>query len=122
MAHYALLDENNIVVSVITGIDETESIEGKTPEQWYGEFHGMKCIRTSYNGNIRYNYAGVGYHYNEEFDAFIPPQPFDSWKLDYTIFNWIPPIPMPDREEGFQWKWSEVNKEWIKLQLPNWVR
>lgn len=122
MAHYALLDENNIVVSVITGVDETESIEGKTPEQWYGEFHKMKCVRTSYNGNIRYNYAGIGYSYDKEFDAFIPPRPFDSWKLDYTTFNWIPPIPMPDREEGFQWKWSEVNKEWIKLQLPNWVR
>jgi hypothetical protein len=121
MAHYALLDENNTVVKVITGIDETESIEGKTPEQWYGEFHNMKCVRTSYNGNIRYNYAGIGYTYDTEFDAFIPPKPYDSWKLNYETFNWVSPIPMPQREEGFIFRWSEINKEWIKLKLPNWV-
>lgn len=121
MAHYALLDENNKVVQVITGIDETKSIEGKTPEQWYGEFHNMKCVRTSYNRNIRHNYASIGYTYDLEFDAFIPSKPYDSWKLDYETFNWVSPTPKPESEKGFIFKWSEINKEWIKLKLPDSV-
>ena len=73
MAHYAFLDENNIVTEVIVGIDETELIEGKDPETWYGEFRGQRCVRTSYNGNIRGCYAGVGFTYDEELDIFVPP-------------------------------------------------
>ena len=75
MAHYAFLDESNIVTEVIVGIDETELIEGKSPEDWYGEFRGQRCIRTSYNGNIRYNYAGIGFTYDPIDDAFIAPMP-----------------------------------------------
>jgi len=75
MAHYAFVDESNIVTQVITGIDETELIEGLTPEEWYGQFKGQTCIRTSYNGNIRYNYAGIGYSYDPIDDAFIAPMP-----------------------------------------------
>lgn len=75
MAHYAFLDENNIVTEVIVGKDETELIEGLTPEEWYGNYRGQKCLRTSYNGNIRYNYAGIGYTYDPIDDAFIPPMP-----------------------------------------------
>jgi hypothetical protein len=75
MAHYAFLDENNIVVDVIVGIDETELIEGKDPETWYGEFRGQKCVRTSYNNSIRFNYAGIGYKYDPVDDAFISPMP-----------------------------------------------
>ena len=75
MAHYAFLDDSNIVTEVIVGIDETELIEGKNPEAWYSEFRGQTCIRTSYNGNIRYNYAGVGYTYDPIDDAFIAPAP-----------------------------------------------
>jgi hypothetical protein len=74
MAHYAFLDNNNIVTEVITGIDETELIEGLDPETWYGNFREQVCKRTSYNGNIRYNYAGIGYTYDEVYDAFIPPE------------------------------------------------
>lgn len=74
MAHYAFLDENNIVTEVIVGIDETEKIENKTPEIWYGEFRGQVCKRTSYNGNIRKQYAGIGYSYNETLDMFIVPK------------------------------------------------
>lgn len=73
MAHYAFIDDNNIVTEVITGIDETELIEGKSPEDWYAEFKGQRCVRTSYNGNIRYNYAGIGFTYNPIDDAFIEP-------------------------------------------------
>lgn len=73
MAHYAFLDENNIVVEVITGIDETELIEGLDPETWYGNFRGQRCVRTSYNGKIRGCYAGIGYFYDEIEDCFKPP-------------------------------------------------
>ena len=75
MAHYAFLDDNNIVTEVIVGIDETELIEGKDPEIWYGEFRGQKCVRTSYNSSIRFNYAGIGYQYDPIDDAFISPMP-----------------------------------------------
>jgi hypothetical protein len=75
MAHYAFLDDSNIVTEVIVGIDENELIEGKSPEDWYSEFRGQICIRTSYNGKIRYNYAGVGFTYDPIDDAFIAPMP-----------------------------------------------
>ena len=81
MAHYAFLDDSNIVTEVIVGKDETEIIDGKTPEEWYGEFRGQKCVRTSYNGKIRYNYAGVGYTYDPIDDAFIAPIPCDHEEL-----------------------------------------
>jgi len=74
MAHYAFLDENNIVTEVIVGIDETETIDGLSPEEWYGNFRGQVCKRTSYNNNIRFNYAGIGYVYDEGRDAFIRPK------------------------------------------------
>ena len=74
MAHYAFI-ENNIVIEVITGIDETELIEGLDPETWYGNFRDKKCVRTSYNANIRFNYAGIGYTYDSIDDAFIAPMP-----------------------------------------------
>lgn len=75
MAHYAFLDDSNIVTEVIVGKDETELIDGLTPEEWYGNFRGQTCVRTSYHGSIRYNYAGVGYTYDPIDDAFIAPIP-----------------------------------------------
>ena len=76
MAHYAFLDENNIVTEVITGRDEWEEVDGITDwEQAYSEVRGQVCKRTSYNGNIRYNYAGIGYTYDPIDDAFIAPMP-----------------------------------------------
>jgi len=74
MAHYAFLSNNNVVTEVITGIDETETIGGLDTETWYGHFRGLVCKRTSYNGNIRKNYAGIGYTYDAERDAFIAPK------------------------------------------------
>jgi hypothetical protein len=73
MAHYAFLDDNNVVTEVITGIDETELIEGLDPETWYGNFRGQTCKRTSYNNNFRGTYAGIGYTYDAELDEFVPP-------------------------------------------------
>ena len=75
MAHYAFLDNQNIVTEVITGIDETELIEGLDTETWYGNFRGQVCKRTSYNAKIRYNYAGIGFTYDPVDDAFIAPMP-----------------------------------------------
>lgn len=89
MAHYAFLDENNIVTEVIVGIDETELIEGQDPETWYGNFREQLCKRTSYNGTIRKNYAGIGYFYDKEKDAFIPPKPTEKATLDPNTCKWI---------------------------------
>lgn len=75
MAHYAFIDESNTVTEVIVGKDETETIDGITPEEWYAQYRGQTCLRTSYNGKIRYNYAGIGYTYDPIDDAFIPPIP-----------------------------------------------
>ena len=87
MAHYAFLDETNIVTDVIVGIDETELIEGLDPEIWYGNFRGQVCKRTSYNGKIRYNYAGVGYTYDPIDDAFIAPMPCSHDELELNEFK-----------------------------------
>jgi hypothetical protein len=81
MAHYAFLDDNSIVNEVIVGKDETELIEGLNPETWYSNYRGQKCVRTSYNGKIRYNYAGIGYTYDPVEDAFIAPMPCNHAEL-----------------------------------------
>jgi hypothetical protein len=93
MAHYAFLDENNSVIQVIVGIEETETIEGLDTETWYANFYGHACKRTSYNGNIRKNFAGVGYKYDEERDAFIAPEPEEQIGFDEETCRWI----MPER-------------------------
>jgi hypothetical protein len=110
MAHYAFLDENNIVTNVIVGIDETELIDGLDPETWYGLFNGKACKRTSYNGNIRKNYAGIGYKYDSERDAFISPKPFDSWMLDESTCQWKAPVDYPT--DGFTYYWNESELYW----------
>jgi len=86
MAHYAFLNENNVVTEIIVGIHETELIEGLDTETWYANFKGQPCKRTSYNGNIRYNYAGVGFTYDPIDDAFIPPLP-QCGHVDYSLNN-----------------------------------
>ena len=116
MAHYAFLDENNIVTEVIVGIDETELIEGKEPEVWYGEFRGQRCVRTSYNGNIRKNYAGIGFSYDDARDAFIPPKPYPSWVLNEETCQWESPIPYPGDEENY-YTWNEESQTWDLVQI-----
>ena len=109
MAHYAFLDENNVVIEVITGIDETQLIEGLDTETWYGNFRGQTCVRTSYNHKIRKQYAGVGFYFDATNDVFIAPQPYPSWSLD-NDFNWQSPNPRP---EGMGWYWDEKVGDWI---------
>ena len=111
MAHYAFLDENNIVTEVITGIDETELIEGLDPETWYGNFKNQTCIRTSYNHQIRKQYAGIGYSYDPVADVFIAPKPFPSWVLDNN-HDWQPTTPKP---EGL-YSWDESTLSWIEIE------
>jgi hypothetical protein len=116
MAHYAFLDSNNIVTEVIVGIDETELIEGEAPDVWYGKFRSQTCVRTSYNGNIRKNYAGIGFSYDEERDAFIPPKPFASWLLDEDTCQWEAPVAYPsDAPEGTFFTWNEDNQSWEEI-------
>lgn len=112
MAHYAFLDENNIVTEVIPGIDETETIEGLDPETWYGNFRNQVCKRTSYNGNIRKNYAGVGMHYDPIADHFFAPQPYPSWTLDADAI-WQAPVAWPT--DGKFYSWDETTLNWIEV-------
>jgi hypothetical protein len=113
MAHYAFLDTNNVVTEVIAGIDETELIEGLDPEVWYGNFRNQVCKRTSYHGNIRKQYCGVGFTYLADADVFVAPKPFDSWTLD-SNHDWQPPTPKP---EG-NYAWFEPNQVWIEIDEP----
>jgi hypothetical protein len=117
MAHYAFLDNDNIVTEVIVGIDETELIEGKDPEVWYGEFRGQTCKRTSYNGNYRKNYAGMGYKYDEELDAFVPPKPYASWILNEDTALWDAPVAYPDDGEMYTWNEEELSWDLIENRV-----
>jgi hypothetical protein len=118
MAHYAFLDEDNVVTEVITGIDETELIEGIDTETWYGNFRNQVCKRTSYNNNYRKNYAGIGYRYDETLDAFIPPKPYDSWLLDEETCLWEAPVAYPD--DGEQYVWNEDTVSWQVVETSSY--
>ena len=111
MAHYAFLDSNNIVTEVIVGINETELIEGLDPETWYGNLRNQVCKRTSYNGNIRGTYAGIGFTYDEQEDIFIIPQPFPSWTRMGSF--WQAPVAHP--EDGKLYAWNEETGSWNEL-------
>ena len=115
MAHYAFLNENNIVTEVIVGKNEGE--DGKSGEDWeahYGAFRGQVCKKTSYNANIRKNYAGIGFKYDADLDAFIPPQPFASWTLNNNTAQWEAPVAKPD--DGKFYVWDEETISWKEVQ------
>jgi len=113
MAHYAILDENNIVINVIKGTDETELIEGVLPEIWYANFTNKTVIRTSINHNIRKQYAWVGDTYDPINDVFIRPKPFPSWVLNDN-FDWRAPVDMPSLGSDYtkMWVWNESSLNW----------
>jgi hypothetical protein len=120
MAHFAKLDENNIVTAVIVvdnawlddnGV-ESEAKGIAALQAWSGHPH---WAQTSYNGNIRARYAGIGCQLDRVRDAFIAPQPYPSWVLDEATTTWIAPVPMP--EEGF-WRWDEETLAWIEFTPP----
>ena len=124
MAHYALINNNNIVEQVITGVDENViqtdldgTVVGGSSEAWenfYSSlpwFAGLYCKRTSYNNNMRKQFAGIGFTYDAVNDVFLKPQPYASWSLDNN-FDWQPPTPMPT--EGM-WTWDEDNLSWTEV-------
>jgi hypothetical protein len=110
MAHYAYLDENNIVVTVTVGKDETELIDGMDTETYYAQGTPYTVKRTSYNNKIRKKYAAIGDRYDAIADVFISPQPFPSWTLDAN-HDWQPPKPKP---EGF-FVWDESQLDWVEV-------
>lgn len=120
MAHYAILDENNVVTQVIVGKDEHELGPDGQPWDWEA-YYGAK--RTSYNtqggkhltGGTPYrgNYAGIGFVYDETRDAFIPPQPYPSWVLDEATYLWVAPIPYPSSDKMYSW--SEDIVSWVEV-------
>jgi hypothetical protein len=124
MAHYAFLDENNIVTQVIVGNDEENGIDW---EQHYSDFQGQICKRTSYNtvGGVhksggtplRKNYAGIGYFYDEQKDAFIPPKPYPSWLLNEETCLWYPPIPYPTDKKAYEW--NEQTISWVEFKAED---
>ncbi len=119
MAHFAEIDENNIVTRVIVVhnnellVDDVES-ETKGIDFCESLFGHRNWLQTSYNGNIRYNFAGIGYTWDSENDAFIAPQPFPSWSLNEN-YVWESPIPYP--EDGNIYSWNEDNQEWKIVEL-----
>jgi hypothetical protein len=125
MAHYAFLDSNNVVNEVIVGKDESDTTHDW--EKWYGEFRGQVCKRTSYNtlGDVhigggvpfRKNYAGIGFTYDEQRDAFIPPKPYPSWVLDEAKCQWEAPIFMPNDDKPYVW--DEASTSWQELTTIN---
>lgn len=116
MAHYAYIDNNNIVVAVTVGKDETELINGLDTETYYAQGSSYRVKRTSYNAasnGFRKNYAGIGYTYDEQRDAFIPPKPFASWVLDEETCNWIAPVEKPEGD----YSWDEENLSWKPYKM-----
>jgi hypothetical protein len=123
MAHYAFLDENNTVVQVIVGKDEGNM----DWEQFYSMQMGMACKRTSFNtmGGVhqlggtpfRKNYAGIGFTYDAQRDAFIPPKPFASWILDEDTCLWEAPTPAPVDDKMYQW--DEESQQWVAVPAPS---
>jgi hypothetical protein len=111
MAHYAWLDENNIVINVTVGVDETELINGLDTETFYSQATDYNVKRTSYNSKIRGIFAGIGYSYNPDEDIFIEPQPYLSWTREGSF--WYPPITRP---EGLNWVWDEDTLSWIEIE------
>ena len=111
MAHWEELNSSNKVVNVLVG-DNNEPDEGY---QWLIDNLGGRWIKTSYNGNIRKNFAGIGFTYDEERDAFIPPKPYPSWTLNEETCQWEPPVPFPS---GFH-IWNEANQTWEEVDNAN---
>jgi len=113
MAHFAELDENNIVTQVLV-TDNDYPNEGY---DWLVETFGGTWVQTSYNATIRKNFAGIGFSYDETRDAFIPPKPFESWLLNEETCNWEAPKPYPT--DGKLYNWDEESQEWIEYVNTN---
>ena len=118
MAHFAEIGLNNTVVQVIVvNNDDCKDQHGNESEvigaKFCHDLFGGVWLQTSYNGNMRKNYAGIGYTYDSACDAFIPPKPFASWTLDEETCRWVAPLPSP--VDGKRYNWDEATLSWIEL-------
>jgi hypothetical protein len=122
MAHFAELDQNNIVLRVIVVNNEDITVNGQENEAQGVAFcqslfgADTNWVQTSYNDTFRVRYAGIGYTFNAALNAFIPPQPYPSWTLNTTTYDWVPPTPMPNN--GKFYRWDEPTLSWIEVVPP----
>jgi hypothetical protein len=119
VAHFAELDENNVVKRVIVVANkDTADADGNEKESigvaFCQKLLGGKWVQTSYNGSIRKNYAGIGYTYDTALDAFVPPKPFPSWVLNSDTAQWEAPVPMPT--DGKKYSWDEASQSWVESE------
>ncbi len=119
MGHYAKIDENNVVTQVVVVDNKDMSDASGVEKEHIGAAHLEKILggtwkQTSYNGNIRKNYAGIGYTYREDIDAFVPPKPFASWLLNANA-QWEAPVAMPT--DGKMYSWDEATTSWVETQI-----
>lgn len=131
MAHYARINQDNIVTYVTPIPNEMiTDINGVEHEDWafrhlyttIPDSLSDRWVQTSYNNNFRVRYAGLGYTYNETLDAFVRPKPYESWVLNTQTADWDPPVPMPtDAPEGSIYVWNEENIEWT-LETPQIIK
>jgi hypothetical protein len=111
MAHFAEIDENGIVLRVLV----TDNSAPKEGLDWLVENLGGNWVKTSYNGKIRKNFAGIGYTYDSTRDAFIPPQPYPSWLMSEETCLWSAPTPMPT--DGKRYSWDEPTLAWVEVTV-----
>ena len=125
MAHFAKLDENNVVTEVHVVANKDTSDANGVEKEYIGQaflekLFGGTWKQTSYNGNIRKNYAGIGYTYNADIDAFVPPKPFASWTLNNETAQWEAPTPMPadagTGEPPKMYSWDEATTSWVEVE------
>ena len=118
MAHFAQLNDENLVTQVIVVANEDTADQDGVENEAIGiafctNLLGGRWVQTSYNANIRKNYAGIGYKYDATLDAFIPPQPFESWTLNEETAQWEAPTPYPD--DGKRYSWDEATTSWVEI-------
>jgi hypothetical protein len=121
MAHFAELDSNNVVLRVVVVANKNTADAGGVEKEYIGQAYcerllGGRWVQTSYNANFRKNYAGIGYVYYEDIDAFIAPQPFPSWTLNSDTAQWEAPVPIPD--DGKSYDWDEATQSWVEIVPP----
>jgi hypothetical protein len=129
MAHFAEINHENQVLRVVV-IGNSDCLDGNEQESeevgisfcksLFGDYTEWK--QASYNCNFRKNYPSVGFYYDEATDAFIPPKPFDSWKLNEVTYQWEAPVSIPDQEDlenPISYYWDEQNQEWKKIEVPS---
>jgi hypothetical protein len=119
MAHFAQLDANNVVTQVIVVANKDTADANGVEKEYIGaafceKLFGGTWKQTSYNGNIRKNYAGIGFTYNADIDAFVPPKPFESWVLNNETAQWEAPVPMPTDDKMYSW--DEETTSWVEVQ------